>query len=125
MIKRLSDFEDEHAIDVLADLLEPATAIISNPEVAKVADKVDDGIKGKMVFAKAMLKHNRDAVLEILAILSDTEANDYHCNAATVIKDLLHLLSDEELLTVFGLRQKKSDAESSGSATENTEGVEE
>lgn len=122
---RLSDFKDEHAIDVLADLLEPAAAIISNPEVAKVANKVDDGIKGKMEFAKAMLKNSREAVLEILAILSDTPAEEYHCNAATVIKDLLDILSDEELLTVFGLRQKKSDDESSGSAMENTEVVEE
>lgn len=122
---RLSDFKDERAIDVLADLLEPASAIISNPEVAKVAGKVDDGLKGKMIFAKAMLKNSKDAVLEILAILNDTPVDEYHCNAATIIKDLLDILSDEELLTVFGLRQKKSDDESSGSVTENTEVVEE
>ena len=117
---KLSDFKDERAIDVLADILEPAAEIVANPANAEVAASANDGFVGKLKFAKAMLKNSRNAVMDILAILNDTPRSEYHCNAATVIKDLVDILSDEELLSVFGLQQKKKDGESSGAAAENT-----
>lgn len=116
---RLSEFKDEKAIEVIADLLEPAEEIISNPANKEAAQKIREGKNGKMKFATAMLKNNRSAVMKMLAVLHDTPIEKFHCNAASLIKDLYDMLTDEEILLAFGLQGQESGEESSGSATEN------
>lgn len=110
---RLSDFKDEKAIEVVADLLEPIFNIVSNAENAKAKDN------GLIQFAAAMLKNNSKDVKNMLAILDDKDPSEYHCNAATVMIDVVNMLSDEELMQLFGLQRQT--VTSAGSASENTE----
>ena len=112
---KLSDFKDERAIEVVADLLEPIGRIAANPENAQAK-------KGNLLqFAAAMLKNSKKEVMELLAILSDTKPEDYHCTAASILKDLLDMLNDPELMQLFGLRSQTREETASGSAAENTE----
>lgn len=110
---RLSDFKDERAIEVVADLLEPIEKIARNPETAKAKG-------GSMLsFARAMLKNNKRETMDMLAILSGVDPKDYHCTAASVMVDTLDMLNDPDLMQLFGLQRQT--AASSGSASESTE----
>ena len=110
---RLSEFKDEKGIEVVAKLLVPIGNIASNPKNAKAKE-------GSMLtFASAMFQNNKKDVMEMLAILDDKEPSEYHCNAATILKDLINMLSDPEFLALFGLQSQTSS--SSGSVSENIE----
>lgn len=110
---RLSEFKDEKGIEVVAKLMGPIGAIASNQENAKAKDK------SILEFASAMLQNNPKEIMAMLAILDDQDPADYHCSAATVLRDVFNMISDPELLMLFGL-QGQTPA-SSGSASESTE----
>lgn len=95
---KLSDFKDEKAIEVVADLLEPIFNIISNAENAKAANE------GTLKFAAAILKNSKHDVMTMLAVLDDKDPEMYHCTAVTVLQDVMIMLSDDDLLQLFGLQ---------------------
>lgn len=109
---KLSDFKDEKAIEVVANLLVPIGKIVSNKENAEA--------KGKSVldFAATMLRNNKREVMDMLAILSDVDPAEYHCTAASVMIDVLNMFNDPELMQLFGLQSKT--VASSGSVSEST-----
>ena len=110
---RLSEFKDEKAIEVVADLLVPIGNIVANPANKEAKDS------GVIALASAMLKNNAKDAKEILAILADKPIESYTCTAATVLKDMLNVLSDPDLLELFGLQSQTST--SAGSALTNSE----
>lgn len=113
---KLSEFKDEKAIEVIADLMAPIGRIAANPENAKAKNKT----VGE--FAAAILKNNVKDVMTMFAVLSDEDPTEYHCTAATVILDVMNMLSDPALMQLFGVQSKTPAL--SGSASENTEGQE-
>ena len=115
---RLSDFKDEKGIEIVAKLLVPVCKIVANPENAKAKGK------SKLEFASAMLQNSPGEVMEMLAILADKDPADYHCNGATALVGLVEMLSDSELLQLFGLRSKTMGPTCSGAQLENTEAPE-
>lgn len=112
---RLSEFKDEKALEVVAALLEPIGRIAANKENAAARGEG----KSLMDFVKAILKNNAADVMELLAVLDDQDPAEYHCSAATVLRDVFNMVSDPELLALFGF-QRQTPA-SSGSALANTE----
>jgi hypothetical protein len=108
---KLSDFKDDEAFEVVAQLLVPISNITGN------------GVKkdGKTVaeYASELLKANKDDVKSIFAILNRTNAEDYHCTAASLMVDLVEMLADPELRVLFGLQS--GTMASSGSASVSTE----
>ena len=112
---RLSDFKDEKAIEVVAKLLVPIGNIAADKEMASV----QKSSKHMGEFVSLLLqKHAQDA-MTMLAVLNDQDPADYHCNAATVLADTFQMISDPQLMSLFGL-QRQTPA-SSGSASESTE----
>jgi hypothetical protein len=106
---KLSDFQDEKAVEVVAKLLVPIGNIVQNKDVAKKQG-------GTMLeFVSAMLANNASDVKTMLAILNDVEPSEYHCSAASVLRDAMAMLSDPELLQLFGLQSETST--DSGSAS--------
>lgn len=108
---RLSDFQDEEAVEIVARLLEPLGAIASNAQNAQARQQ------GTAAFAAALLRNNRRQVLEIFAVLNGQEPADYHCTAASLLKDALELLSDPALQALFGLQSKTPASSGSASRT--------
>ena len=115
---KLSDFKDEQGVEVVAKLMIPICKIVANP-----ANKEAKG-KTKLEFASAMLQNSPCEVKEMLAILNCVEPEDYHCNGSTVIAGLFDLLSDPELMQLFGLQGKKEGPTCSGSQSETIEAPE-
>ena len=110
---RLSEFKDEKAIEVVASLLIPIGNIVANPANKEAKDG------GVLKFASEMLKNNTKDAMEILAILADEPVESYTCTAATVLKDMLNVLSDPDLLELFGLQSQTQT--SAGSALTSSE----
>lgn len=112
---RLSEFKDEKGVEVVAKLLVPIGNIAADKEMANIQkDSVHMGD-----FASLLLQKHPQDVMAMLAVLNDQDPEDYHCTAATVLVDVFNMISDPELMMLFGLQRQT--AASSGSASENTE----
>lgn len=112
-MKKLSDFKDDAAIEVVADLLPYISEIVQNPANKKARSG------GTMGFVSALLRNNKHAVKGILAVLNETPLEEYTCTAASVLADALTMLNDPDLLVLFDM-QRQTPA-SAGSASESTE----
>ena len=114
---KLSDFKDEEALDVLADLVEPATNIFSNK---KLLTAIKNG-RNKLELSKIAIKENKKDVLQILAILSGQPVETFHCNIPSILSQITDIIGDKELLDFFASVEQIKETLSSSSASESTE----
>lgn len=116
---RLEDLKGEQALDALADIIEPASEIITDSEVKDLFDK-----REFLKLVKVILKKHRAEIIEILATLDgvsveeETEAIDFF----TLPKKVMELINSPSLATLFQFAGQMTVPTSSGSATANTEG---
>lgn len=115
-MRKLSEYKDEEALDLLADILEPAIKIFADPAFAGAI------ITNKRVTAvKIAAKNHKREVMEILAAMEGVPIDEYHCNVLTLPMRLLDIINDEGLQAVFTSQvQEKKESTSSGPVTENT-----
>lgn len=95
-MKKLSEYKDEAALDLLADLLEPFGRIFKDKEFVEEYGK-EHMLKAVSI---AIKKHKPD-VMEILAIMEGVPVNEFHCTIATLPLRLIELLQDDALKQVF------------------------
>lgn len=115
-MKKISAYENEDALDLLADIIEPAAEIFADKDVAA---HMRDG--KKMTAIKTAIKSHKKAVIEILARFEGVPVEDYKCNILSLPTTLLEILNDEALLGFFTASVRKNTETSGGNATENTE----
>ena len=115
-MKRLSEFENEQGVIVVAKLLHPIARIVAN--AANI-----DREKSAIEFVSSMLENSPKETMEIFAILSETPVEEYRCNGASLLADAVKLASDKELMALFGFQSQTKT--SSGSVSETTEGQQE
>lgn len=114
---KISQFENEDALELIADILEPTSILFSDDKLVKL-------IKGggtKLEAIKYALKTHKASIIEILARLDGEDPKNYHGNIVTITKDLLEIANDEELISFFMLQGQATEETSSGSVTANTE----
>lgn len=115
-MKKLSEYKNEEALDLLAEIIDPVANIFADTEF------VDSLQKNKLLAIKYVLKNHQEKILEILAALEGVSVEEYECNIFTLPITLMQLLNDKELLDFFKSQGLRIGEESSGSAMENTEG---
>lgn len=115
-MKKLSEYIGTEALDLLADIIEPAAAIFSDKNIAELMRG-----KKKMAAVSAAIKNHKQEVLEILARLNDTPVEEYECNIFSLPATLLEILNDEGLLGFFTASVRRNTETSGGGVTENTE----
>lgn len=115
---KLSEYKNEQAIEILADIIEPATAILNDDEIKTVYNR-----EGSKIFdvAKAIMKRHAKEIVEILARLDGCEPPEYECTVFTLPAKIIELMNDKELISFFSSQSQMRDGVSSGSAMENTE----
>ena len=116
-MKRLSEYRGEEAIDLLAELIDPAMEIMGDEEIRDMLAQRKIGAA-----VKPILKAHKNAVIAILAILNGQTAENYdrkQINVFTIPKLLLEILNDPELISLFSFAEQKEGVISSGSASEN------
>ena len=112
---RLSDFENEDALDLLADIIEPASEIMGDGKIAKMFREW----KPPLLICAEILRHHKKSAVEIIAAMHKESPDTIRFNAITLAKDVLDLLNDPAVQMVFTSQSQESENKSSGSATEN------
>lgn len=113
---KLSDFKGTDAIDVLADIMQPASEIISDPELKNMLS-----VKGTsyMAIAVYVLKNHKEVVLGIYETL--TKEKKEEATPAKILQLLMDLIDDPELNQLFFSQGQQEALKSSGSVMANTE----
>ena len=111
---KLSEYQGEAALDLLADLIEPAGEIMSDKEIGEVFKK------NRFKSIGLAIKNHKKAVMQIMAVLDGVPVDEYKCNVFTLPAKILELLNDPDLIQLFTYQGQTGDASSSGSASENT-----
>lgn len=115
-MKRLSDYKNEDAIELWADLIDPIMNIFQDDEVRKGVVGEESALKKAQTILRL---HKKDAAALLLRI------DPTPITGLNIITRLLDILSEiehsEEFGSFFGLQGQKTEGESFGSATENTE----
>ena len=112
---KLSEYQGEEALDLLADLIEPAGEIMSDKEIGDLFKK------NRFKAIGLAIKNHKKAVMQIMATMDGVPVDEYKCNVFTLPVKILELLNDSELIRLFTYQGQTGDANSSGSASENTE----
>ena len=112
---KLSEYQGEAALDILADLIEPAGEIMSDKEIGEVFKK------NRFAAIGLAIKNHKKAVMQIMATMDGVPVEEYKCNVFTLPVKILELLNDSELIRLFTYQGQTGDANSSGSASENIE----
>ena len=112
---KLSEYQGEAALDLLADLIEPAGEIMSDKEIGEVFKK------NRFKAIGLAIRNHKKAVMQILATMDGVPVDEYKCNVFSLPVKILELLNDQEMIRLFQYQGQTGDANSSGSASENTE----
>lgn len=119
-MRKISDYRDEDALDLLADIMEPAVEILADETVRKTFESGN-----RIQLATVAIKGHKESVMQILARLEGVPREEYHCTVFTLPAVVLEVLNDQELLGFFTAQARTmSTAASSGSATANIKAVE-
>ena len=113
---RLSDSKNGEAIDVLADLIEPAARIMSDPKIPEIYNSGEP----KLLLVRHILKEHKDDAINLIAILHQKPIEELNFTMISLVADMLDILNDPELEQVFTLQGQKTDGERSGAVTEAT-----
>lgn len=107
---KISNLRGEDAIDKMADLIEPITAIASDKDFEKL-------YKSKpLVFSvQHCLKHHKNEILEILAIINCEDPDYFNPKFWEIPKMIFDVLDDENVKSLF-LSQQMSDLNDISSA---------
>ena len=112
---KLSEYQGEEALDILAELIEPAGEIMSDKHIG-------EAFKENRFKAIGMaIKNHKKAVMQILATMDGVPVDEYKCNVFSLPVKILEILNDPEMIQLFQYQGQTGDAKSSGSASVNTE----
>lgn len=112
---KLSEYQGEAALDILADMIEPVGEIMTDKEIGEVFKK------NRFRAIGLAIKNHKKAVMQIMATIDGVPVEEYKCNVFTLPVKILELLNDPDIVQLFTYQGQTGDANSSGSASENIE----
>ena len=113
---KLTEYQGEAALDILADLIEPVGEIMADKEIGEVFKE------NRFRAIGLAIKNHKKAVMQIMATMDGVPVEEYKCNVFTLPVKILELLNDPDIIHLFTYQGQMGDAISSGSASENIEG---
>lgn len=96
-MRKLSEIKGKEALDVLAEIIEPAAEIFTDENV-KNALKAENN---KAKAAKIILKDHNKAVLTLMATLEGVPVEEYQPTLFALPSLILGVLNDPELNSLF------------------------
>lgn len=120
MIKNLADIKGDAALELVADLIDPVTEIMSDPAVAAAYRGTDDEPGSKAKAIKVAIKAHKKAVTTILALMDEEDPKTYQPSAMVIPVRLMQILTDPDMNSLFTLPDQSSEENTSGSASENS-----
>ena len=92
---KLSEYQGEAALDLLADLIEPAGEIMSDKEIGEILKENRFKAIGQTI------KNHKKAVMQILSTMDGVPVEEYKCNVFTLPVKILELLNYPSLCQLF------------------------
>ena len=116
-MKKLSDYKDEEAIELWADLLDPFIEIVGDPKISGMLRAQ----RPPVLTARAILKEYKTQATQILLRIDPTPLNGL--NILIRLVELLSEIGKDPTIQGFFVSQPKEnkDEKSFGSVTETTE----
>lgn len=114
---KLSDYKGEDALDLLADIIEPATSILGDSEFREKMRAKEPPAK----LAKYALKKHKSAILEIMARIDGEDPQTYKPGIFELPSKVLDILNDKELMDLFTSQAGSLTTPAFGSVMENIE----
>ena len=113
---KLSEYKNEDALDLLADIIDPVSEIMTD-------NALREAVKGqnKLGVVKAIIKSHKAQILQILATLDGVPVEQYECNVFTLPVRILELVNDKELASFFTSQEWTEDQTAFTVPMENTE----
>lgn len=93
---KLSDLKGEAALDALADMIEPASEIMTD---TKFVQFIREGNKLKAV--QYAIKNHKKAIIAIMAASEGASPEEYEINLVSLPKKLLEVFNDPEIVDLF------------------------
>ena len=103
-MRKLSELKGEEALDILADILEPASEIMKDEEMVTLA-RSGDNVKA---VSKA-IKNHKKAVIQILAAFDGEDPDKYEPPIMALPIKLLEIFNDPDVQTVFSLQGQSTE----------------
>nr|DAL16897.1 MAG TPA_asm: Sporulation inhibitor sda hairpin, histidine kinase inhibitor.97A [Caudoviricetes sp.] len=127
---KLSDVKGEHALEVIADVIEPICNIAEDENASALfkREKLPEGMTAKKFLLQrvkkavpALLRGHKGDIIAILSSIEGTSPEAYTdaLNLVKLPKDFIDLMTDEAFAELFISAQGTE--KPSGSAQENTE----
>lgn len=110
------EIKGEEALDVLADILEPACEIMTDEEVSS---ELQSGSKIRGI--TLILKNHKQSIISIMARLNGENPKTYEPNLVALPKMLLEIFSNPEVQSLFISQSQSKEETPFGSAMETTE----
>lgn len=122
---KLSEYRGEDALEIVANMIEPAAEIFGDKEFAKLWQSGDKA--GRVQAAKHAIKAHKEAVIVFLAAsdgvnVDDREAVENYTKRLTVFTipvKLLQILNDKDIIGLFSSQEQTTVQPSSGPAMED------
>ena len=108
--------QNEEALDLFADLMEPVAEILADPDVRVLFG--NGKLNAKAI--KPAIKNHKSAIIEILARLHGQEPDEYKVNVFMIPIELTNLMNRPEVQDFLASLGQNEDEDGSGSPTENT-----
>jgi hypothetical protein len=112
---KLSEIKGEEALDVLADIMEPAAIIMADERVLETVQS-----EPQLVAAAKILKWHKKEILTVLAYLNQEDPETFKPSILALPRMVLELINDPEVKDLFRSQGLTMEGESSISASENT-----
>lgn len=111
------EYENEDAIEVLADILEPAMKICAD----EVLQAMIRNNKPNLMIARHILKKHSKEIVAILAASERKPVSEYHATILSMMKGTLDLLNNKDVIDFFYSQAQMMQPTSFGEPTANTE----
>lgn len=112
---KITELKNEQALEALGDMIEPATEIMSDEDIANTFRK---GGKPIVAISKILKRHPK-ACVQILAASEGVPYEEYSCSLFQMPIKLLELINEPEVRDFLSWQANNQDL--SGFALENTE----
>lgn len=118
-MRKLSEIQNEDALDVIAEIIDPVIEISQDEEIKKLTSKKD-----RLGAVQVAIKNHKKAVLKVLAILDGESPETYKVNIIQIPVKVMELLNDKDMQDFFQSQGLIPSDASSGSVTENIKATE-
>ena len=103
MSKKLSEYKNEEAAAILAEILEPASEIFSDKKFTESLKK------SPISAAKIALKEHSKSVIDVLAIYDSVPREEYKVNPVEIFSRFIEILNDKDLMSAFTSQEQTAE----------------